>query len=86
MAWNSIAVVPRTSKPFYGQVVLHGYSVNRFGGLPSGISSSTRSRGRCSPALVVGETGGRWERRPGQAHHKAALASGGVRPPLLGVI
>jgi acyl-phosphate glycerol 3-phosphate acyltransferase len=38
--WNSIAVFPRTTKQFYGQVVLHGYSGNRFGGLPSAFGSS----------------------------------------------
>lgn len=43
--WNSIAVFPRTSKQFYGQVVLHGYSGSRFGGLPSGISSSIHANG-----------------------------------------
>jgi hypothetical protein len=43
--WNSIAVFPRTSKQYYGQVVLHGYSGSRFGGLPSGISSSIHANG-----------------------------------------
>lgn len=43
--WNSIAVFPRTTKQSYGQVVLHGYSGSRFGGLPSGISSSTNANG-----------------------------------------
>jgi len=43
--WNSIAVFPRTSKQFYGQIVLHGYSGNRFGGLPSTIGSSIHANG-----------------------------------------
>ncbi|MCX5969696.1 MAG: hypothetical protein NTV57_19090 [Cyanobacteria bacterium] len=43
--WNSIAIFPRTSRQFYGQIVLHGYSGNRFGGLPSAISSSLHSNG-----------------------------------------
>ena len=43
--WNSIAVFPRTTKQSYGQVVLHGYSGSRFGGLPSGISSSIHANG-----------------------------------------
>jgi hypothetical protein len=43
--WNSIAVFPRTTKQFYGQVVLHGYSGSRFGGLPSSISSSIHANG-----------------------------------------
>jgi hypothetical protein len=43
--WNSIAVFPRTTKQFYGQVVLHGYSGSRFGGLPSAISSSLHANG-----------------------------------------
>jgi hypothetical protein len=43
--WNSIAIFPRTSKQFYGQVVLHGYSGHRFSGLPSAISSSTHANG-----------------------------------------
>jgi hypothetical protein len=43
--WNSIAVFPRTTKQFYGQVLLHGYSGNRFGGLPSAISSSIHANG-----------------------------------------
>jgi hypothetical protein len=36
--WNSIAVFPRTTKQFYGQVVLHGCTGNRFGGLPSAMA------------------------------------------------
>jgi len=36
---------PRTSKQFYGQVVLHGYSGNSFGGLPSAISASIDANG-----------------------------------------
>ncbi|MEI7951959.1 MAG: hypothetical protein WCH37_04680, partial [Synechococcaceae cyanobacterium ELA182] len=44
--WNSIAVFPRTSRQFYGQTILHGYSGNRFGGLPSSsISSSLHANG-----------------------------------------
>jgi hypothetical protein len=43
--WNSIAIFPRTSRQFYGQIVLHGYSGNRFGGLSSAISSSLHANG-----------------------------------------
>jgi len=43
--WNSIAIFPRTSKQFYGQVVLHGYSGNSFSGLPSGIGASIYANG-----------------------------------------
>jgi len=43
--WNSIAIFPRTNRQFYGQIVLHGYSGNRFGGLPSAISSSLHANG-----------------------------------------
>jgi len=43
--WNSVAVFPRTSRQFYGQVVLHGYSGDRFGGLPSAIGSSIYASG-----------------------------------------
>jgi len=43
--WCSIAVFPRTSKQFYGQVVLHGYSGNSFGGLPSAIGASIYANG-----------------------------------------
>ncbi|MCX5969619.1 MAG: hypothetical protein NTV57_18700 [Cyanobacteria bacterium] len=44
--WNSIAIFPRTNRQFYGQIVLHGYSGNRFGGLPaSSISSSLHANG-----------------------------------------
>ena len=53
--WNSIAVFPRTSKQFYGQVVLHGYSGSRFGGLPSGISSSIHANGhQLRSGIVLG--------------------------------
>jgi hypothetical protein len=43
--WCSIAVFPRTSKQFYGQVVLHGYTGNSFGGLPSAIGASIYANG-----------------------------------------
>ena len=43
--WCSIAVFPKTSKQFYGQTVLLGYSGNRFGGLPSAISASLHANG-----------------------------------------
>ena len=43
--WCSIAVFPRTTKQFYGQVVLHGYSGNSFGGLPSAIGASIVANG-----------------------------------------
>jgi hypothetical protein len=43
--WCSIAVFPRTTKQFYGQVVLHGYSGNSFGGLPSAIGASIYANG-----------------------------------------
>jgi len=43
--WCSIAVFPRTTKQFYGQVVLHGYSGNSFGGLPSAIRASIAAYG-----------------------------------------
>jgi hypothetical protein len=43
--WNSIAVFPRTSKQFYGQIVLHGYSGNSFSGLPSAIGASITANG-----------------------------------------
>ncbi len=43
--WNSIAIFPKTTKQPYGQVVLHGYSGSRFGGLPSAISSSIHANG-----------------------------------------
>jgi hypothetical protein len=36
---------PRTSKQFYGQVVLHGDSGNSFGGLPSAIGASIYANG-----------------------------------------
>jgi len=44
-SWNSIAIFPRTSKQYYGQGLLHGYSGNRFSGLPSAIGSSITSNG-----------------------------------------
>jgi hypothetical protein len=43
--WNSIAIFPKTTKQPYGQIVLHGYSGNRFGSLPSAIGSSTHANG-----------------------------------------
>ena len=43
--WNSIAIFPKTPKQPYGQIVLHGYSGSRFGGLPSAIGSSTHANG-----------------------------------------
>ena len=46
--------------------------------------SSTRSRGPCSPALVVDT--GLMGATPPPGRPRASLASGGVRPPLLGVI
>ena len=53
--WNSIAVFPHTNKQYYGQVVLHGYSGSRFGGLPSGISSSIHANGhQLSSGIALG--------------------------------
>jgi hypothetical protein len=53
--WNSIAVFPRTSKQFYGQVALHGYSGSRFGGLPSAIGSSIHANGhQLRSGIVLG--------------------------------
>jgi hypothetical protein len=43
--WCSIAVFPRTSKQPYETVLLHGYSGNRFGGLPSALNASLHSNG-----------------------------------------
>jgi hypothetical protein len=43
--WNSIAIFPKTSQQFYGQIVQDGYSGNRFGGLLSAIASSLHANG-----------------------------------------
>ena len=43
--WCSIAVFPRTSRQPYETVLLHGYSGNRFGGLPSALNASLHSNG-----------------------------------------
>jgi len=45
LGWNSIAIFPKTDRQFYGQIVLHGYSGNSFGGLPSAISASIYANG-----------------------------------------
>jgi hypothetical protein len=38
--WNSFAIFPKTERQIYSQIVLHGYSGDRFSGLPSAINSS----------------------------------------------
>ncbi|MFN9872300.1 MAG: hypothetical protein ACK55E_12790 [Cyanobacteriota bacterium] len=43
--WCSLAVFPRTSRQPYETVALHGYSGNRFGSLPSALSTSLHSNG-----------------------------------------
>ena len=45
LGWNSIAIFPKTDRQLYGQIVLHGYSGDRFGGLPSAIGSSIYASG-----------------------------------------
>ena len=55
--WRSIAVFPRTSKQFYGQVVLHGYSGNSFAGVQSVIGASTLFDKVTRPDKVIPQLG-----------------------------
>lgn len=43
--WCSLAVFPATARQFYGQVLHHGYTGNRFGGLTSTLGSSSYTSG-----------------------------------------
>ena len=52
---------------------------------PPMSAASTRSRGRCSQALLAAVEGVMGATPP-PGRPRASLASGGVRPPLLGVI
>jgi hypothetical protein len=72
--WNSIAIFPKTTKQPYGQIVLHGYSGNRFGSLPSAIGSSTHANGHQLRSHIA------------LSHVDAALQSQGLfdsTPPLI---